>query len=477
VLRPGIRRLFRIRPQSPAAARVEADDELESLIASRVEHLVARGMMPADARDEAVRRLGASLDQARHILRRSAQQRERRMRIHEHFENWVQDLRYAVRGLRHTPGFAAAVILTLALGIGANAAMFSIVDRLLFRPPAHLIDPSRVHRVYLWRTIDGQERPNTSFQYARYADFMRWTKSFDRFAGYIESKMVVGSGDDAREMNAGAVTASYFRFFDAPPAIGRYFTPAEDSLPDGTPVAVISYAFWQQRYGGKSDALNSTLSIGAVTYTIVGVTPQDFDGTWTAPVVAYIPVTTFALSQGVRIGKQLWYATYSWTWLRVMVHRRHGVTLAEADADLTSAYRRSYLAQLDVSGTTPSIDVARPRASAGSILDARGPAASSVSKVATWVGGVALIVLLIACANVANLLVARALRRQREIAVRLALGVSRARLLSQLLTESVVLALLGGIAGVLVAQWGGGLLRGFLLPDVEWTAAVGSGRG
>ena len=475
MLRPGIRRLFRIRPQSAEATSAEADAELESLIASRVEHLVARGLAPDEARAEAVRRLGANLHQARHTLHRSAQRRERRMRMHEHIENWLQDARYALRGLRHKPGFAAAVILTLALGIGANAAMFSIVDRLLFRPPAHLVDASRVHRVYLWRTFDGQERPNTGFQYARYADFTRWTTSFDRLAAYIEMKLPVGSGDDTREMNVGAVTASYFRFFDAPPAIGRYFTTAEDTLPEGARVAVISYAFWQQRYGGRPDALNAVLQVGSATYTIVGVTPPDFEGTWAAPIVAYIPVSTFAAAVN-RIGQEPWYSTYRWSWLRVIAHRRGRVTVEQADADLTSAYRRSYLAQFDADQSITPIDVVRPRASAGPILDARGPAASSVSKVATWVGGVALIVLLIACAPVANLLVARALRRQREITVRLALGVSRSRLLSQLLTESVLLALLGGVAGVVIAQWGGGVLRAFFFSSADSGAPFHDGR-
>ncbi|HJQ19501.1 MAG TPA: ABC transporter permease, partial [Gemmatimonadaceae bacterium] len=470
MLRPGIRRLFRIRPQSPDAVRADADEELESLIAGRVEHFVARGMTPDEARTEALRRLGASVEHARGQLHRSAQRRERRMRIREHVDNWLQDVRYALRGLRQKPGFATAVVVTLALGIGANAAMFSIVDRLLFRPPAHLIDASRVHRIYLWRTFDGQERPNTSFQYARYTDVTRWTQSFDRFAGFIELKMPVGTGDDAREMNVSAVTATFFQFFDAPPAIGRYFAASEDSVPNGAPVALISYAFWQQRYGGRRDALNSTLQIGSTTYTIVGVTPRDFEGPWSETVVAYIPVSTFAAAQNVRMAKEPWYATYHWTWLRVIAHRKPGVTLAEADADLTSAYRRSYLVQLDADKGNAPIDVARPRASAGSILDARGPTASSTSKVATWVGGVALIVLLIACANVANLLVARALRRQREIAVRLALGVSRARLLSQLLTESVLLALIGGAAGVLIAQWGGGMLRALFFTDADSAA-------
>ena len=142
-----------------------------------------------------------------------------------------QDLAYALRGLRAKPAFTTAVILTLALGIGANAAMFSLVDRLLFRPPALLNSPDRVHRIYGASMYRGKERIGFGGQYGRYIDLAKNTSSFDLAAGFAQRDLAVGTGDASREMGIGIVSASFFKFFDAPPAIGRYFTPDEATAP------------------------------------------------------------------------------------------------------------------------------------------------------------------------------------------------------------------------------------------------------
>jgi predicted permease len=379
----------------------------------------------------------------------------------------TQDLRYAIRGLRNRPGFALAVVLTLALGIGANAAMFSVVDRLLFRPPPLLRDPALVHRVYLARNTRSGSFAGSGVQYARYRDLTNWSHSFARTAEFTPRKLAIGVGAEAREMQVGAVTASFFGFFDAPPVLGRYFTAAEDTTPAGAPVAVLGYGYWRTAYGGRRDVLGQTLQIGATVYTVIGVAPRGFAGLWPAePPAAYVPITAYGAEVATmfRLRGETWWDTYHLTWASMLAERKPGVSVAAASADLTQAFLRSYEVQASIDhGMTPAA-IAKPHAIAASVLSERGPNESSEAKVATWVGGVALIVWLIACANVANLLLARALRRRREIAVRIALGVSRARLVSQLLTESVLLALLAGAAGVLVAQLGGEVLRAQLLP-------------
>jgi predicted permease len=423
--------------------------------------LIARGMSPKEAHAAARRTMGNET---------YMREESRGVWLRPSLEGAWLDATHTLRALRRTPTFTIGVTLTLALGIGANAAMFSLVDRLLFRPPARMIDPSSVHRVYLYRTSRGVEAERGG-QYARYRDIASFSTQMSQVGTFVRRSLAIGTGQDTRVKPVGIVSASFFRFFDAPPALGRYFTASEDTPDERAPVAVLSYATWKSEYGGKTSAIGSVVQIDAARYTIIGVAPESFVGLWTyLPPTAYIPVSTYASTRPPKD----WATTYGTAiGLELIARRKPGVSIAAATADLTNALRHSF--QKQYQGNAPLREL-RPRALVASVLEERGPDASSTTPAAKWLSGVTIIVLLIACANVMNLVLARAVRRRRETAVRVALGVSRRRLLGQLLTEGMVLALFGGVAGMVVAVWASGILSATFLPGTDRQSLSGDWR-
>ena len=460
---PGLRRLMRL-DRGAAGVQREVDDELQFHFEMTLRELMAGGMSPDDARREARRRFG-DLQRTRARLTSIDRARVEREQRAEWWSALAQDVRYAVRGLRLKPGFAAAVVVTLGLGIGANATMFGIVDRLLFRPPRFLIAPDRAARLYFVGTYRGKESFSSYTGYRPYLDIKQNTRSFDAITPFFAASLAVGTGDATREMYVGVSNADLWRMFDVKPVIGRFFTEEENTPPDGSKVAVISYMFWQTQFGGRPDAVGSVIDMGAAKYTVIGVAPRGFNGFSPAPLTAFIPIAAHSSAEKMGGPKTRWYDTYNMTWFEIFARRKPDVSVAAATADFTRAYRLSYKKAVDLKARSTPLEIVRPRGVVGPVLHDRGPNERSEAKVATWLVGVAAIVLLIACANVANLLLARALRRRREIAVRIALGVSRGRLLLQLVTESVLLAALGGIAGLAIAHWGGKVVQTVLLGE------------
>jgi len=458
---PALRRLFRLVGRPPAIEE-EIEQEIGFHLDEEIRALLAQGYTRDEAEETARRRFG-SIVGTRRALARIDRERRMRERRADTFEDLMQDVGYALRGFRRQPGFAALVVLTLGLGIGANATMFGVMDRLLLRPPAFLKDPDRSGRVYIRRPRgDGTERIDNNISYKRYLDLAA-SRSLEASAAFFDDQEhVVGAGENARQLDVSLVSASFWPMFEVVPTLGRFFGEAEDRTPGGVPVVVLGYGFWQSEYGGDPSVIGKQLLVGPRSYTVIGVAPRGFTGMSARPVVAFVPITAAAFDE---FGDR-YFATHNMSWLEILARRKPGVTAEAADADLTRVFQQELST---IPGNRPDA-IARSRAELASALYQRGPKRSDDARVATWLAGVAAIVLLIACANVANLLLGRALRRRREIAVRIALGAGRRRLLRQLLTESSLLALTGGAAGLLIAHFGGGVFRRALLPGVDWSA-------
>jgi predicted permease len=466
VIRPGIRRFFRIALRRGDVVARNVDEEIRAHLDMRAEQLVREGFSPDEAHVEAARRFG-SLEEARRDLQEHAKQRERTMQFREWVDALKQDVRYAARGLRREPLFTAFVVATLALGIGANAAMFGVIDRLLLRGPAHVVDASRVMRVYFHARVPGQgDYTGDGFGYVTYDVLKRDAHSFDGVAAYVANSHqaeVMGHGADAELVDQGQATADLFTVLGVKPALGRFFTTAEDSVEGPARVAVLGFGLWQRAFGGDRSVLGKSIVLRDVPYTIIGVAPSGFTGPQLGRVDVWLPV-----SLHVTMGSPDWSRTWDSQWLRIIARLKPGVTVARASDDATAVYRPAY-AGGDKSEAGSNIFLA-PLSFGDS-----GKETTEIG-VSRWLVGVAFIVLMIACANVVNLLLARAVRRRREVAVRLALGAGQRRLIQLLLTESLLLAALGGAAGLAVAWITGRLLRSVLLSNVEWTSSPVDGR-
>jgi predicted permease len=350
----------------------------------------------------------------------------------------LADVRYAVRSLAHRPGFSAAIILVLALGLGAVTAVFSVLDRVLVRPLAADGNGSRWTRVVVAR--EGGSRIAENLSYPLFTDVRDKAGIFDRVLAHNPVSITLRTGDEVERLDGGAVSAGFFGALGLALPLGREILPVEDRPGAAERVVVLSYPLWHRRFGGDPGVLGRTVTLNGDPYTVVGVAPAGFLGPVRGTAeAAWIPVTASTTAGGPDV-----FTRRTVSWLDVMARLAAGTDSTRAQAGL------------DVLGSQLARDSLLPGDSRLTIADGAAGftyLVNGLRRPLAILFGASVLVLLIAVANLAGLLLARATTRQRELAVRLSLGATRWRIARLFLAEGVVLALLGAAGGLVVASW------------------------
>jgi macrolide transport system ATP-binding/permease protein len=367
----------------------------------------------------------------------------------------MNDLKFAIRQLLKNPGFTAVAVITLALGIGANTAIFSVVDQLLVRPlPVHEPD-----RLILLGQSYRQEQVDYEFNYPLFRDYQRTNQVFSHLSAVAIQAVGLGTGGATERQQACLVSGNYFSMLGVDAAIGRTFAAGEGSEIDDAFVVVLSHGLWQRRFGADPQVIGNTVTVNGRTFTVIGVTPRDFAGTKRGIVPElYVPITTLGQLSADRPGGDHPLASRYFTWHNVMGRLKQGVSREQAKASIEVLARQAVMARTPNVSTNVAV-LAGTQGFTNDLNDARLP----LNLLLATAG----LILLIACANLANLQLARAAGRSRDFAIRLALGAGRARLIRSMLTESVLLAVLGGGLGLIVAVWLVNVLAGFQPPSSQ----------
>ena len=435
------RRLFYLDPMRRKRARAEMRDELAFHIEERVAQLTALGMTAEEARAEAIRRLGPAFDDTERLLGYSAELKERRVDVRDRMRESADDVRYAWRGLVARPGFTAIAVLTLGIGIGANTAIYSAVDALLLRA-LPFAEPGRLFDIVQTSGDDDA----SEWSYPKYIFFRDAQRSYASLAAHTSSQTSL-TGVEPERISIEEVTARYLTTLGIRVAHGRDFPADLDAAAGARRLAIISDATWQRRFNADPDVVGQTLSLNNEPWEIIGVLPPGFRGL-SGRADALVNLT----ARSAEALNEPWSLEFS------MIGRlKDGVTPDQAIVEAKLIGPRIYEAFPMEGGTlTTSTTPERWTAAARPLNTIR--VASGLKRSLLVLFGAVAMVLLIACVNLANLLVARAMARKQEIAVRLALGAWRWRLVRLLMTESLVLAILGGVASLAVALAGTRLL-------------------
>jgi predicted permease len=378
-------------------------------------------------------------------------------------------LRFALRTLRRTPAFSGIAIVCLAVGIGATTTMVEVVDLLLFRPPPHVRAPRDVVQLHFDFVFPGAAAGtprhtnlvSLGVSYGNYLTLRDSLHALETVAGYHTETLSLGRGAVARPVTAAFVSGTFFPLLGVQPAMGQLIT-ADGTGADGAAApAVISYTLWQTQFGGDPSILGHRVTLGKGTYTLAGITPRGIRGVeLLKPKDIWVPIG--AAQQEEFDGNRQAFVSQSEGFTQVIGRLRPDVSSAVVTAQAAAIVQAAYVALLGFRfGDTRTVASLTPV-----IPGLNGEHTQDVS-VALWLTGVAAIVLLIACANVAGLLLVRAADRRREVVIRLALGATRGQLAQLFLVEGVILAAVGGVLGLVLRQWGGSIIRVFLLPQLH----------